>query len=159
MAPEVDLSWCRREWLKDKQIDRQTQKQKSWGWVVWALWASGLQHHYLRNSVCLSYMVKWRGRVIVCSWTRSHSFYKQINKEIRFMVNSCIKETGLANFSGRRLCRRTYLGVKARWAFSAHTVDIYTWTGRKDFAISLSLVWGEGFDIFPWVWGLGVCLS
>lgn len=58
----------------------------------------------------------------------------QINKKGRFMVYSWIKETGLANLGRGRLCRSTVFRLQISnkrelcQSFSAHTVNIYSWT-------------------------------
>lgn len=55
------------------------------------------------------YRVEQRNRVIAYSRARSRGYYIQINKKVRFLVYSWIKETGLANLCNRSVCFRTVL--------------------------------------------------
>lgn len=76
----------------------QTQRQKSWDWVVWFLvWRNRIPSP---NSACLIFEVEHGGGLLhTAKLRKTVGGYMQI-KETGFTVKSWIEETGLAN-----LCR------------------------------------------------------
>lgn len=119
---------CVQEWLqgptwlgpaRERTNDRQTDAQRKAR--LGDLGLSDAASAAPGKLLCLC-KVRQRGGVIGYGWTRGRDYYLHINRKAGFLVQSWIKETGLAKVSENRLCREE---IQARNIQGRKLVDTF----------------------------------